>query len=304
MARARVYAVTGDAFAAIPLQAPGETRMSLDGSGACCLAVDPRDADRVYVGTFDDGVRVTEDGGETWRKSALDDPRVLSLAVSRAHEVHGRSVVYAGTEPSNLYRCDDGGRTWHVLPALRELPSEPRWSFPGRPWTHHVRTIALHPTDPEWLLVGIELGGVMRSTDGGATWADHNAQAHSDAHELLTHPLAPDRVYEAAGQGIAVSEDRGVTWSEREVGLDAATRGRRRSIPSTRTCGTSLSAAARSPRTAAGTARRAWCAPPAMAGPRSTIGATRRSSAACPTRWRRFRSGRGRSSLDCAAACS
>jgi len=220
MVQARVYAVTGDAFAAIPLDSPGETKLSLEGSGACCLAVDQRDGDRVYVGTFDGGVRVTEDGGETWRSSALEDPRVLSLAVSRAHEVDGRSVVYAGTEPSNLYRSEDGGRTWHLLRALRELPSEPRWSFPGRPWTHHVRTIALHPTDPSLVVVGIELGGVMRSADGGATWTDHNPQAHSDAHRLLTHPFAPDRIYEAAGQGIAVSEDRGVTWSRRENGLD------------------------------------------------------------------------------------
>jgi photosystem II stability/assembly factor-like uncharacterized protein len=220
MATARLYAVTGDAFAAIPLDAPGEARLSLEGSGAGCLAVDPRDGDRVYVGTFDDGVRVTEDGGETWRESAPSDRRVLSLAVSRAREVDGRSVVYAGTEPSNLYRSEDAGRTWNVLPALRELPSEPRWSFPGRPWTHHVRTIALHPSDPQSLVVGIELGGVMRSADGGATWADHNPQAHSDAHQLLTHPLVPDRIYEAAGQGIAVSEDRGVTWSKLDDGLD------------------------------------------------------------------------------------
>lgn len=52
----------------------------------------------------------------------------------------------------------------------------------------------------------------MRSRDGGATWIDHNQQAHSDAHQLLTHPLAPDRIYEAAGQGIARSEDRGDSW--------------------------------------------------------------------------------------------
>ena len=62
------------------------------------------------------------------------------------------SVVYAGTEPSNLYRSEDGGETWQLLPELRQLPSEPRWSFPPRPWTHHVSTIALHPTDPDSLV--------------------------------------------------------------------------------------------------------------------------------------------------------
>jgi photosystem II stability/assembly factor-like uncharacterized protein len=60
----------------------------------------------------------------------------------------------------------------------------------------------------------------MRSRDAGASWIDHNSQAPSDAHQLLTHPLAPERVYEAAGQGVARSEDLGETWSRFEGGLD------------------------------------------------------------------------------------
>jgi photosystem II stability/assembly factor-like uncharacterized protein len=68
--------------------------------------------------------------------------------------------------------------------------------------------------------VGIELGGVIRSLDGGESWIDHNPQAHSDAHELATHSLAPARIYEAAGQGIARSEDGGETWRRVEGDLD------------------------------------------------------------------------------------
>jgi photosystem II stability/assembly factor-like uncharacterized protein len=218
-----IYAATGDGVARISLDGgEPEARMALPGSGAVCVATDPAEPQRVYVGTFDDGVFVSDDAGESWRESGagLDDRRVLSLVVSASHRENGTSVAYAGTEPSNLYRSEDGGISWQRLPALRELPSEPRWSFPGRPWTHHVRTIALHPTDPDWILVGIELGGVMRSLDAGSSWADHNPQAHSDAHRLLTHPLAPERVYEAAGQGVALSEDRGDSWARFEDGLD------------------------------------------------------------------------------------
>src|SRR5436305_6689730 len=222
--RAQLFALTGSDVVGFKLDGTqmGEPEVLLRGVGAPCMAVDPHDPDRLFVGTLDNGLYASEDGGSTWRgdENGLGDRRVLSVAVSPSHLQSGVSVVYAGTEPSNLYRSEDGGRTWQLLPALRELSSEPRWSFPPRPWTHHVRTIALHPTDPDWLALGIEVRGVLRSRDGGATWIDHNPQAHSDAHQLLTHRLATDRLYEAAGQGIAISEDRGVTWTRREDGLD------------------------------------------------------------------------------------
>ncbi len=218
---ARIFGITGDAVARFALDGC-EPQYALEGSQARCIAVDHRDPRRVYVGTMNSGLWFSVDGGASWREAgpSVDEPRVLSVAVSRSHEHSGVSVVYAGTEPSNLYRSEDGGLSWRGLPALHEVPSASSWSFPPRPWTHHVRTIALHPTDPEWLAVGIELGGVIRSRDGGKTWIDHNPQAHSDAHQLLTHPLAPERLYEAAGQGIARSGDRGDTWERLAQGLD------------------------------------------------------------------------------------
>lgn len=222
--RVRIFAVTGESVVGFALAgsiAQG-TEPLLEGVGARCIAVDPHDPARVYVGTFDQGLYASEDAGGSWRQveQGLEDQRVMSVAVSSSHQRSGVSVVYAGTEPSNLYCSEDGGVSFNRLPALRRLPSEPRWSFPPRPWTHHVRTIALHPTDPDWLAVGIELGGVMRSRDGGATWIDHNPQAHSDAHQLLMHSLAPERLYEAAGQGIARSDDLGDSWRRLEDGLD------------------------------------------------------------------------------------
>src|SRR5206468_1449242 len=95
------------------------------------------------------GVRRTGDGGRSWVDCELPAPGVFSLAVS---PVDG--AVYAGTEPSALFRSDDRGATWRELKALLELPSRPTWSFPPRPWTSHVRWIAPNPHDADVLLVG------------------------------------------------------------------------------------------------------------------------------------------------------
>ena len=140
---------------------------------------------------------------------------VYSVAVSAAD-----GAVYAGTEPSALYRSDDAGETWRELGALLELPSRPTWSFPPRPWTSHVRWIAPSPHDAALLLVGIELGGLMRSTDGGETWQDHRPGAQRDVHSLAWHPRVVGRAYAAGGGGAAWSEDGGETWHEADEGRD------------------------------------------------------------------------------------
>ncbi len=213
---ARLYASTGDAIARLDESNGAWTLVtSLESSKAQCLAVDPHDGDVAYAGLREGGVRRTTDGGRTWVDCGLPAPAVFSLAVSPAD-----GAVYAGTEPSALFRSDDGGRTWGELTALLELPSRPTWRFPPRPWTSHVRWIAPSPHDADLLLVGIELGGLMRSRDRGASWQDHRPGAQRDVHSLAWHPRVGGRAYEAGGGGSAWSDDGGDTWTPADTGRD------------------------------------------------------------------------------------
>jgi photosystem II stability/assembly factor-like uncharacterized protein len=213
---ARLYAATGDGIARLDEQDGGwNVELSLSESGAQCLAVDPADPDIVYSGLRSDGLRRTNDGGRTWTESGLAGEQVFSVAVSSAD-----GAVYAGMEPSALYRSDDRGASWRELSALLELPSQPTWSFPPRPWTSHVRWIAPSPHDAGTILVGIELGGLMRSTDGGESWQDHRPGAQPDVHSLAWHPSAERRAYEAGGGGAAWSDDAGDTWHPADDGRD------------------------------------------------------------------------------------
>lgn len=178
-----------------------------------CLAIDPQDDRTIYLGTRGDGVWKTANAGATWRRLPLEERDVFALAVSPAD-----GCVYVGCEPSRLYGSRDGGAGWRELEALRDLPSAPTWSFPPRPWTSHVSAIAPHPDDPQLLLVGIELGGLMRSDDGGRTWQDHRPGAQRDVHAIAWHPRDGDRAYEAGGGGAAATRDRGRTWSPADDG--------------------------------------------------------------------------------------
>ena len=212
----RLYAATGDGIARLDEAGDAWTvELSLAGSGAYCLAVDPARADTVYAGLREGTVRRTDDGGRTWVECAVPRTGVYSVAVSAAD-----GAVYAGTEPSALYRSDDRGETWRELEALLDLPSRPTWSFPPRPWTSHVRWIAPSPHDAGLLLAGIELGGLMRTTDGGETWQDHRPGAQRDVHSLAWHPRVAGRAYEAGGGGTASSDDGGDTWRAADDGRD------------------------------------------------------------------------------------
>src|SRR3979409_1905822 len=92
----RIFAVTGDAVARFGLDDP-EPEFALEGYQARCIAIDPRDPERVYVGTMDKGLWFSTDGGARWREAgpSIDEPRVLSVAVSRSDGRAGVAAVAA-----------------------------------------------------------------------------------------------------------------------------------------------------------------------------------------------------------------
>jgi hypothetical protein len=209
---ARLYAATGESVAVVE---NGRMILTLEERGARCLVIDPKDSNTLYVGTSNESLFKSSDGGRSWeRLSGVAYTRITALAIS---PVDG--ALYAGTEPSSLFASRDGGGSWRELEGLKNLPSASTWSFPPRPWTSHVRSIALSYEDPNLVVAGIELGGVVRSEDGGESWQDQRPGAYADCHLLTAHAATPNTLYEAAGGGYAESEDFGESWVAADEGL-------------------------------------------------------------------------------------
>jgi photosystem II stability/assembly factor-like uncharacterized protein len=180
------------------------------------IEFDPKNPSRAYCGTFGDGLWKTNDSGQTWNKigkDAISSQNVTSVSASPLSRGNGFSRVYVGTEPSALYRSDDGGDSWEKMEALNKLPSSTSWSFPPRPWTHHVRWIECDANNPDYVFVAIEAGALVQSRDGGRTWMDRVEQGPYDTHTLATHPKAPKRLYSSAGDGYFESFDYGESWT-------------------------------------------------------------------------------------------
>ena len=135
-------------------------------------------------------------------RSALPTGRCMPEP-SRARSIEATTAVRAG---ASSRACSSSSR--------------PNWSFPPRPWTSHVRWIAPSPHDADVVLAGIELGGLMRSTDGGETWQDQRPGSQPDVHSLAWHPRVEGRAYEGGGGGAAWSEDGGDSWHAADEGRD------------------------------------------------------------------------------------
>ena len=193
----------------------------LGGRSPTSVAVDPRRPAQVYCGTARSGLFRSRDSGRNWEPvgPGIDHPMVTAVNVGHVEQAGGFGIVYAGTEPSAVFGSDSGGDRWVELARLRTLPSADTWSFPPRPHTHHVRWIEADMSVAGRVYVAIEAGALVWTSDGGRTWRDRVRGGPYDTHTAMTHPLAPGRIYSAAGDGYFESTDAGESWRSPKDGL-------------------------------------------------------------------------------------
>ncbi len=227
--RDRLLVCTADGDSGRSEDVTWRTVERLEGHSVESVAVSSEEPDRIFVGTFGDGLYQSTDRGESFDRletefvdkgiDADDDyegEAVTALAISP----HDPATVYAGMEPSRLYCSTDAGDTWTELGGLIDLSSADEWYFPPRPHTHHVRWIEVDPVDSDRLYVGIEAGAFVLSPDGGETWKERPPGSRRDNHTLATHSDRRGRIYAAAGDGFAVSDDGGESWEAPRDGLE------------------------------------------------------------------------------------
>src|SRR5581483_10788064 len=155
-----------------------------DGGDVRSLAYDPRNPDRIFLGTSAGQLYLSKDGGSSWSRLAQlgdDDDYVLdNIAV----DPQAPNTIYVAAwsivrNHGDLFRSRDGGRTWQGLPGMQ-----------GK----SMRALALAPSDPRILVAGA-LDGVFRSDDGGDTWRRISPATHGEIkniESLAIDPRTPD----------------------------------------------------------------------------------------------------------------
>jgi photosystem II stability/assembly factor-like uncharacterized protein len=186
---------------------------SLDGKELTCVAAS---GSAIYVGALD-GVYRSTDRGETWTEFndglSIKHMRWIACEADR---------VYAGMEPASIFVLRGGESIWRECKEIAALRDQHHWFLPYSPGAGCIRGFAFHGSRA---YAAAEVGGALRSDDGGETW--HLAEGSSgnpsfdvppapyiypDVHSIEIHSSSPDLVYAPTGGGFYRSMDGGVTW--------------------------------------------------------------------------------------------
>jgi len=179
-------------------------RDSLKNTYVRCLAVNPVHPDSVFCGT-NDGIFLSTDGGVTWKQNL---PTLWSVRSITMHPVR-RSILYASTYGSGIYKSFNGGASWGTV-NLGLVNTK-------------VRDVAINPANPETLFAATSTGGgVHFSFNGGGSWtqvADTTASVGA-VEQIRFDALDPKRIYAAMfDRGVIRSTDGGVNWLRINRGL-------------------------------------------------------------------------------------
>jgi photosystem II stability/assembly factor-like uncharacterized protein len=236
----------------------------LEGRLVKTLLIDPSTPSTVYGGVepaFEPGgnsnplVYKTWNAGARWSASGtgLTAISVVALAANFVSPTR----LYLGSGDGSLFRTDDAGASWTLLPRLeaRSLAVDPTSSSivyagtwqgvykstdAGITWNVSLAeefgslesVVAIDPSSPSTIYAGKSGGNccggkVFKSMNGGVTWVQLNTGPLSVVTAIAVDPVSSSTVYVTARlddllgglRGVFKSVDGGATWSELTSGL-------------------------------------------------------------------------------------
>ncbi len=155
-------------------------------SGVYAVGIDPHTG-RILAGSesahFGPSMWFSDDLGTSWREpghAPIAFPSDVDAAFTRVWQFAfggEPGAVYAGVEPTALFRSVDGGESFELVRALWDHPHRSDW-FPGAGGAavHTVlpERVSADGTDPRCMTVAMSTGGVYQTRDGGGTWTPAN----------------------------------------------------------------------------------------------------------------------------------
>jgi photosystem II stability/assembly factor-like uncharacterized protein len=176
------------------------SRGMIDDSDVFSMCVDARDPRIVYASACT-GLYRSVDRGASWTRLRVFPKSYLVRAQVVAIDPQHSERVYGGTT-EGLFASRDSGKTWNRVTSS-DLT---------------VNAIQVDPADSNTILIGTQLYGVLRSSDGGQTWSESNAGfVNRSIARILPDPATPGRLligelFEGRVGGFYMYDNPGNDW--------------------------------------------------------------------------------------------
>ncbi|MHB8839617.1 MAG: WD40/YVTN/BNR-like repeat-containing protein, partial [Gemmatimonadaceae bacterium] len=186
------------------------------------ISADPNNSNIVYAGMYtyrrwawhlesgagSTAVYKSVNGGATWERLSGPDqlnglPRKAMDRIGVAVAPSDPNIVYVISETKDegeLWRTDDGGKTW------RTVNRDPNINF--RPF--YYADIRVDPQNPNRVFA--LSGGLYFSEDGGANFRTIARDVHGDHQAMWIDPVDPRYILSGSDGGWQVSRDGGKNW--------------------------------------------------------------------------------------------
>jgi photosystem II stability/assembly factor-like uncharacterized protein len=168
------------------------------------IAYHPQKPASVFVGTVENGIFKTENGGDTWQQIVFPPKKIYSFIPDKNDPDKRMFASGVLGDQGKMFRTDDGGANW------KDIYSEPgQGTF--------VSALSQHFSDRNVIFAGTSTGTVVKSVDGGNTWKNIGNKidgsvsdiAFDSKKKLVTYLLA-------AGRKLYYSPDGGARWLDWE----------------------------------------------------------------------------------------
>ena len=164
---------------------------------------------------------------DEWTDREMEELLLNGDVVDRRNNgrgITGSEIATLDMEPIALWVTLDAGENWEEIASVREFPGVSEVDYPVQAVEPHVRDIVVDAKDRDTMYLNLQVGHIMKTTDGGATWTVLDKEVDADAHMLVSRTDDPSRLYlstgghshrlgTAPGRALYRSEDGGANWS-------------------------------------------------------------------------------------------